>query len=58
MELLKGNTMGTLDLNLVPTKQQRIAELAKQSPQMGFTPTCARFSGAEYEMVHYTCHRP
>ncbi len=28
---------GALNLDLVSTRQQRIAELAKQSPQMGFT---------------------
>ena len=34
---LEGNMAGTLDPGTVSTKQQRIAELAKQAPQMGFT---------------------
>ena len=36
-ELLEGNMAGASKPDPVSTKQQRIAELAKQSPQMGFT---------------------
>src|SRR5438552_778506 len=34
---LEGNMAGASKPDLVSTKQQRIAELAKQSPEMGFT---------------------
>jgi RNA-directed DNA polymerase len=37
MEPLEGNMASALELDPVYTKQQRIAELAKQSPAMGFT---------------------
>jgi RNA-directed DNA polymerase len=37
MELLEGNMAGASKPDPVSTRQQRIAELAKQSPQMGFT---------------------
>jgi RNA-directed DNA polymerase len=37
MELLMGDTGGTLESRNVYTKQQRIAELAKQMPEAGFT---------------------
>jgi RNA-directed DNA polymerase len=37
MELLEGNMAGASKPDYVSTKQQRIAELAKQSPEMGFT---------------------
>jgi group II intron reverse transcriptase/maturase len=37
MELLVGNTEGALESGNVRTKQQRIAELAKQMPEAGFT---------------------
>jgi RNA-directed DNA polymerase len=37
MEPLEGNMAGASKPDVVSTKQQRIAELAKQSPQMGFT---------------------
>jgi RNA-directed DNA polymerase len=37
MELLEGNMAGASKPDPVLTKQQRIAELAKQSPEMGFT---------------------
>ena len=37
MEPLEGNMAGALEPDPVLTKQQRIAELAKQSPHMGFT---------------------
>ena len=37
MELLVGNTRGALESKDVYTKQQRIAELAKQMPEAGFT---------------------
>jgi RNA-directed DNA polymerase len=37
MEPLEGNMAGALKPDLVSTRQQRIAELAKQSPEMGFT---------------------
>jgi RNA-directed DNA polymerase len=37
MELLEGNMAGASKPDFVSTKQQRIAELAKQSPEMGFT---------------------
>lgn len=37
MELLLGNTGGTLRSKNVYTKQQRIAELARQMPDVGFT---------------------
>jgi RNA-directed DNA polymerase len=36
-ESLEGNRAGASKPDPVFTKQQRIAELAKQSPQMGFT---------------------
>jgi group II intron reverse transcriptase/maturase len=36
-ELLGGNMPSASELDYVSTKQQQIAELAKQSPQMGFT---------------------
>jgi RNA-directed DNA polymerase len=36
-ESLEGNMAGALEPDPVSTKQQRIAELAKQAPQMGFT---------------------
>jgi RNA-directed DNA polymerase len=36
-EPLEGNMASASELDSVSTKQQRIAELAKQSPQMGFT---------------------
>ena len=36
-ESLEGNMAGASEPDPVSTKQQRIAELAKQSPQMGFT---------------------
>lgn len=36
MEPLEGNMAGALEPDPVSTKQQRIAELAKQSPHMGF----------------------
>jgi RNA-directed DNA polymerase len=34
---LEGNMTGASEPDIVSTRQQRIAELAKQSPQMGFT---------------------
>ena len=37
MEPLEGNMAGASEPDPVSTKQQRIAELAKQAPQMGFT---------------------
>jgi group II intron reverse transcriptase/maturase len=37
MESLEGNMAGASKPDLVSTRQQRIAELAKQSPEMGFT---------------------
>ena len=37
MEPLEGNTAGASDLDLVSTRQGRIATLAKQSPSMAFT---------------------
>ena len=37
LESLGGNTMSASEFNTVSTKQQRIAELAKQSPEMVFT---------------------
>jgi RNA-directed DNA polymerase len=37
MELLEGNMAGASKPDPVSTKQQRIAELAKQCPEMGFT---------------------
>jgi RNA-directed DNA polymerase len=37
MESLRGNTMSTPKLTSVSTKQQRIAKLARQGPQMAFT---------------------
>ena len=37
MEPLEGNMAGASEPDPVFTKQQRIAELAKQSPEMGFT---------------------
>jgi RNA-directed DNA polymerase len=37
MELLEGNMAGASKPDYVSTKHQRIAELAKQSPEMGFT---------------------
>jgi RNA-directed DNA polymerase len=37
MELLTGNTEGALESENVYTKQQRIAELARQMPDAGFT---------------------
>ena len=37
MEPLEGNMAGASKPDFVSTRQQRIAELAKQSPQMGFT---------------------
>jgi RNA-directed DNA polymerase len=37
MEPLEGNMAGASEPDPVSTKQQRIAELAKQSPEMGFT---------------------
>jgi RNA-directed DNA polymerase len=37
MEPLEGNMTGASEPDPVLTKQERIAELAKQSPQMGFT---------------------
>jgi RNA-directed DNA polymerase len=37
MEPLEGNMASASELDRVLTKQQRIAELAKQSPEMGFT---------------------
>ena len=37
MEPLLGNKRGALEPMSVSTKQQRIAKLAKQSPEMGFT---------------------
>jgi RNA-directed DNA polymerase len=37
VEPLEGNMPSASELDVVSTKQQRIAELAKQSPQMGFT---------------------
>jgi len=37
MELLEGNMAGASKPDYVSTKRQRIAELAKQSPEMGFT---------------------
>jgi RNA-directed DNA polymerase len=37
MEPLEGNMASASELDPVYTKQQRIAELAKQSPEMGFT---------------------
>jgi RNA-directed DNA polymerase len=36
-EPLEGNMAGALEPDPVSTKQQRIAELARQAPQMGFT---------------------
>lgn len=36
-ESFEGHTPGALNPDTVSTKQQRIAELAKQSPEMGFT---------------------
>ena len=37
MGLLEGNMAGASEPDSVSTKQQQIAELAKQNPQMGFT---------------------
>ena len=37
MDPLEGNMAKTSNFDSVSTKQQRIAELAKQSPQMAFT---------------------
>ena len=37
MELLMGNTEGALESGNVYTKQQRIAELGKRMPDVGFT---------------------
>ena len=37
MDPLKGNTSGALELDSVTTKQERIATLAKQAPDMAFT---------------------
>jgi hypothetical protein len=37
MEPLEGNMAGASEPDPVSTRQQRIAELAKQSPEMGFT---------------------
>jgi len=37
MEPFEGNTMETPSSEIVSTRQERIAALAKQSPQMGFT---------------------
>jgi hypothetical protein len=37
MESLGGNTMNASEFSSVSTKQQRIAQLAKQSPEMVFT---------------------
>src|SRR6516164_1286345 len=37
MESLEGNMAGASKPDLVSTRQQRIAELARQSPEMGFT---------------------
>jgi group II intron reverse transcriptase/maturase len=37
MELLLGNTEGAMEPEGVLTKQQRIAELARQMPELGFT---------------------
>ena len=37
MESLEGNMASASELDPVCTKQQRIAELAKQAPTMGFT---------------------
>jgi RNA-directed DNA polymerase len=37
MESLEGNMASASELDPVSTKQQRIAELAQQAPQMGFT---------------------
>jgi RNA-directed DNA polymerase len=37
MDLLEGNMAKTSNFETVSTRQQRIAELAKQSPEMGFT---------------------
>ena len=37
MEPLEGNTMEASNFRIVSTRQERIAALAKQSPQMGFT---------------------
>ncbi len=36
LESLGGNTVGTMDPCLVSTKQQRIAEIARQSPDAVF----------------------
>jgi len=37
MEPFKGNTMEASNFEIVSTRQERIAALAKQAPQMGFT---------------------
>jgi RNA-directed DNA polymerase len=37
VDSLEGNRAGTSDPDPLSTRQQRIAELAKQAPQMGFT---------------------
>jgi group II intron reverse transcriptase/maturase len=37
MDLFEGNTMETPSSEVVSTRQERIAALAKQAPQMGFT---------------------
>ena len=49
MEPLGGNMAGASEPDPVFTKQQRIAELAKQSPEMGFMSICGSFFGTGYE---------
>src|SRR6266702_5075849 len=45
-EPLGGNMAGAQEPDPVSTKQQRIAELAKQSPQMGFTSLTTTWTGS------------
>jgi RNA-directed DNA polymerase len=52
MEALKGNTPGALTPESVSTKQQRIARLARQSPQTSFT-TLAHHIDLEWLQVAY-----
>jgi RNA-directed DNA polymerase len=57
MELLEGNMAETLSSTTVCTRQQRIAELAKQSPQMGLT-SLNHFMDRSWLYEAYAATRP
>jgi group II intron reverse transcriptase/maturase len=57
MKPLEGNMAGASEPDTVSTKQQRIAELAKQAPQMGFT-SLAHHIDVEWLYEAYLRTRP